>query len=85
MIRFIFKPCNFTSNIFQYFLNTNGLVYAPNDFKTPFGNNKVENQNLILAFFLTDGNIAIFVVKRVLWKYSGVIFGLVYNRQSLKC
>ena len=35
-------------------------------FRTPFGNNKDENQNLILAFSLTDRNIAIFVVKRVL-------------------
>ena len=35
-------------------------------FKTPFGNNEAENQNLILAFSLTDRNIAIFVVKRVL-------------------
>ena len=33
-------------------------------FTTCFGN-KAENQNLILAFSLTDGNIAIFVVKRV--------------------
>ena len=54
-------------------------------FKTPFGNGKAENQNLILAFSLSDKNIAIFVVKRVLQKHSGVIFGLVYNRQSLKC
>ena len=34
-------------------------------FKTLFGNNKAENQNLILAFSMTDRNIAIFVVKRV--------------------
>ena len=54
-------------------------------FKTPFGNNKAENQNSILAFSLCDRNIAIFVAKRVEWKHSGVIFGLVYNRQSLKC
>ena len=32
-------------------------------FKTPFGNNKAEDQNLILAFSLTDRNIAIFVMK----------------------
>ena len=54
-------------------------------FKPPFGNNKAENQNLMLAFSLTDRNIAIFVVKRDLWKHSGVIFGPVYNRQRLKC
>ena len=54
-------------------------------FRTPFANNKAENQNLILAFSLTDRNIAIFVVERVLYKHLGVIFGLVYNRQSLKC
>ena len=35
-------------------------------FKTPFENNKAENQNLILAFSLTDRNIAILVVKTVL-------------------
>ena len=35
-------------------------------FKTPFGNNKAENENLILAFSLTDRNITIFVVKRIL-------------------
>ena len=35
-------------------------------FTTCFGNNKTENQNLILAFSLTGGNIAIVVVKRVL-------------------
>ena len=52
-------------------------------FKTPFGNDKAENQNLILAFSLTD-SIAIVAVKRVLWKHSGVIFGLVHKRQSLK-
>ena len=34
-------------------------------FKTPFGNSKAENQNLIPAFSLTDRNIAIFVVKQV--------------------
>ena len=33
---------------------------------TCFGNNKAENQNLILAFSLTDRNIAIVVVRRVL-------------------
>ena len=38
----------------------------PVTFKTPFGNNKAESQNLILAFSLTDRNIAIVVVKRVL-------------------
>ena len=38
-------------------------------FKTPFGNNKAENQNLILAFSLTDRNIAIFVVRRILYKH----------------
>ena len=53
-------------------------------FKTPFGNNKSENKNLIPAFSLTDRNIAIVVVKRVLLEHSGAIFGLVYNRQSLK-
>ena len=35
-------------------------------FKTPFGNNKAEKQNLIRAFSLSDRNIAIVVVKRVL-------------------
>ena len=35
-------------------------------FKTCFGNKKAENQNLILAFSLTDRNIAIVVVRRVL-------------------
>ena len=35
-------------------------------FKTPFGNNKAENQNLILVFSLTGRNIAIFVVNRAL-------------------
>ena len=35
-------------------------------FTTCFGNKKAENKNLILAFALTDGNIAIVVVKRVL-------------------
>ena len=49
-------------------------------FKTPVGNNKAENQNLILAFSLTDRNIAIIVVERVLLIHSGVIFGLVYKR-----
>ena len=34
-------------------------------FKTPFGNNKAENQNSILAFSLSDRNIVIFVVKRL--------------------
>ena len=33
-------------------------------FTTCFGNNKAENQNLILAFSLTDRNIAIVVVKK---------------------
>ena len=35
-------------------------------FTTCFGNNKAENENLILALSLTDGNIAIVVVKRVI-------------------
>ena len=35
-------------------------------FTTCFGNNKAENQNLILAFSFTDRNIAIDIVKRVL-------------------
>ena len=35
-------------------------------FTTCCGNNKAENQNLILAFSLTDRNIAIVVVRRVL-------------------
>ena len=35
-------------------------------FKTPLGNNKAENQNSILAFSLSDRDIAIVVVKRVL-------------------
>ena len=34
--------------------------------KTTFANNKAENQNLVLAFSLTNRNIAIFDVKRVL-------------------
>ena len=51
-------------------------------FITCFGNNKAENQNLILAFSVTDGNIAIVVAKRVLLKtFSG---DFVYDRQSLK-
>ena len=35
-------------------------------FTTCFENNKAGNQNLILAFSLTDGNIAIAVLKRVI-------------------
>ena len=35
-------------------------------FMTCFENNEAENQNLILSFSLTDGNIVIVVVKRVL-------------------
>ena len=31
-------------------------------FTTCFGNNEAKNQNLILVFSLTDGNIAIVVV-----------------------
>ena len=34
-------------------------------FKTPCGNNKAENQNVSLAFSLSDRNIAIVLVKRV--------------------
>ena len=41
-------------------------------FKSPFGNNKAENQNLILTFSLTDRNIMIVVVKRVNMKSSNV-------------
>ena len=51
-------------------------------FKTPFGNSKAENQNLILAFSVNDGNIAIVAVKRVLQKHSVVIFGLVQKIQN---
>ena len=32
-------------------------------FTTCFGNKKAKKQNLILAFYLTNGNIAIVVVK----------------------
>ena len=53
-------------------------------FKTSFGNNKAEKQNLIVAFSLTDRNIAIFAVKRIILKHSGMIFGLAYKRESLK-
>ena len=35
-------------------------------FATPFGYNKAENQNFILAFSLTVENTAIVTVKRVL-------------------
>ena len=34
-------------------------------FATCFGNNKAEKQNLILAFSLTERNMAIVVAKRV--------------------
>ena len=56
-------------------------------FTTSFGNSKAENQNLFLAFSLTDGNIAIACCceKRSIKELSSVvILGLVYNRQSLK-
>ena len=53
-------------------------------FTTCFESNEAENAYLIFAFSLTDGNIAIAVVKRVLLKHSVVIFGLAYNSQSLK-
>ena len=35
-------------------------------FTTCYGNNKAENQNLILAFSLSDRNVATVVVRRVL-------------------
>ena len=47
-------------------------------FKTPFGSSKAENQNYISK----SKNIAIFVVKQVLKKHSGVIVVLVYNKVS---
>ena len=52
-------------------------------FTTPFGSNKVVDQNLNLAFSLTDREIAIDDVERCFKNHSVVIFDFVYLRQSL--
>ena len=55
-------------------------------FKTPFGNNKAENQNLFLVFSVTDKKFrdCCKLLKDFIKTISVVIFGLVYARQSLK-
>ena len=56
-------------------------------FKISFESSKAEDQNSILVFSLTDGNIAIACCcekSSIKALSSVVILGLVYKRQSLK-